>query len=200
MEYYSQNKQDLIILEYLNNKTNGYFLDIGCGYPKTINNTFLFETHYNWNGLSIDIHDFQEHSGENWYDIRKTKQILDDALEIDYYKLLRDNNVPKVIDFLTMDLEPPDLTLDALYKIPFDVYQFNLILFEIDDEREPFFEKRKSESRKFLKSKGYNFIGNIGGQDDLYLHNTIITNVDFYQLLINIGIPDYNIKHFNPQL
>jgi hypothetical protein len=99
-----------------------------------------------------------------------------------------------------MDLEPPDLTLDALYKIPFDVYQFNLILFEIDDEREPFFEKRKSESRKFLKSKGYKFIGNIGGQDDLYLHNTIITNVDFYQLLINIGIPDYIIKHFNPQL
>lgn len=31
-----------------------------------------------------------------------------------------------------------------------------------------------------------------------YLNNK--TNVDFYQLLINIGIPDYNIKHFNPQL
>jgi hypothetical protein len=191
------------VLEYLNNKTQGFFLDIGCCYPKTINNTYLLEKEFGWDGISIDIHDFVEPNGETWTDLRKSKQIIDDALKIDYSDLLRKLNAPKEIDFLSMDLEPSDLTYECLKKIPFDEYTFNVILFEIDDEREPNFETRKKESRELIQSKGYIFLGNIGGQDDFYINNSLNTdnnNVNFFDSLIRIGIPESTIKYFNKNL
>jgi hypothetical protein len=191
------------VLEYLNNKTQGFFLDIGCCYPKTINNTYLLEKEFGWDGISIDIHDFVEPNGETWTDLRKSKQIIDDALKIDYSDLLRKLNAPKEIDFLSMDLEPPDLTYECLKKIPFDEYTFKVILFEIDDEREPNFETRKKESRELIQSKGYIFLGNIGGQDDFYINNSLNTdnnNVNFFDSLIRIGIPESTIKYFNKNL
>jgi SAM-dependent methyltransferase len=197
MEYFAQNKQDLIVLKYLENKKNGYFLDIGCGYPLTINNTYLLEKKFDWEGISIDIHDYKEPDGQTWYDLRRTKQILANALDIDYLEILKENNAPKVIDFLTMDLEPPDLTLECLFKIPFDKYSFNLILFEIDDEREPNFQKRKKESRSYLKENGYKFLGNIVGQDDIYIHESIDKNINFFESMLEINIPEHIIKHFN---
>ena len=203
MKSYSQNNQDNLVLEYLNNKTQGFFLDIGCCYPKTINNTYLLEKEFEWDGISIDIHDFVEPNGETWTDLRKSKQIIDDALKIDYSDLLRKLNAPKEIDFLSMDLEPPDLTYECLKKIPFDEYTFNVILFEIDDEREPNFETRKKESRELIQSKGYIFLGNIGGQDDFYINNSLNTdnnNVNFFDSLIRIGIPESTIKYFNKNL
>ena len=181
MKSYSQNNQDNLVLEYLNNKTQGFFLDIGCCYPKTINNTYLLEKEFGWDGISIDIHDFVEPNGETWTDLRKSKQIIEDALKIDYSDLLRKLNAPKEIDFLSMDLEPPDLTYECLKKIPFDEYTFNVILFEIDDEREPNFETRKKESRELIQSKGYIFLGNIGGQDDFYINNSLKNNYSLWQ-------------------
>lgn len=203
MKSYSQNNQDNLVLEYLNNKTQGFFLDIGCCYPKTINNTYLLEKEFGWNGISIDIHDFVEPNGETWTDLRKSKQIIEDALKIDYSDLLRKLNAPKEIDFLSMDLEPPDLTYECLKKIPFDEYTFNVILFEIDDEREPNFETRKKESRELIQSKGYIFLGNIGGQDDFYINNSLNTDnnkVNFFDSLIRIGISESTIKYFNKNL
>ena len=203
MKSYSQNNQDNLVLEYLNNKTQGFFLDIGCCYPKTINNTYLLEKKFGWNGISIDIHDFVEPNGETWTDLRKSKQIIEDALKIDYSDLLRKLNAPKEIDFLSMDLEPPDLTYECLKKIPFDEYTFNVILFEIDDEREPNFETRKKESRELIQSKGYIFLGNIGGQDDFYINNSLNTDnnkVNFFDSLIRIGISESTIKYFNKNL
>jgi len=178
-------------------------LDIGCCYPKTINNTYLLEKEFGWDGISIDIHDFVEPNGETWADLRKSKQIIEDALKIDYSDLLRKLNAPKEINFLSMDLEPPDLTYECLKKIPFDEYTFNVILFEIDDEREPNFETRKKESRELIQSKGYIFLGNIGGQDDFYINNSLNTdnnNVNFFDSLIRIGIPESTIKYFNKNL
>lgn len=203
MKSYSQNNQDNLVLEYLNNKTQGFFLDIGCCYPKTINNTYLLEKEFGWDGISIDIHDFIEPNGETWDNLRKSKRIIKDALQIDYLELLKENNAPKTINFLSMDLEPPDLTLECLSKIPFDEYTFNVILFEIDDEREPNFEHRKKESRQRLQSKGYVLLGNIGGQDDFYVHQSlkeINHEINFFKSLINIGVPEHTIRYFNKNL
>jgi hypothetical protein len=200
MESYAQNKQDIVILKYLNQKTNGYFLDIGCGYPITINNTYLMEKNLNWDGLSIDIDNYIEPNGKSWEEVRNSKRVLNDALTINYTDLLEKNNAPKIIDFLSMDLEPPQLTLECLFKVPFDEYQFNVILFEIDDEREPNFMERKLISREYLTSKGYRLIGNIVGQDDLYIHNSITTDVNFYDSLREINIPDHIIEYFNKNL
>jgi hypothetical protein len=172
MNYYSQIGQDKLILKYLNNKKNGFFLDIGCGYPKHINNTFILEKEYDWNGISIDLIDYIEPNSETWEGTRKTHHVLHDALNLNYLELLKEKNAPFVIDYLSMDLEPPDLTFQCLYKIPFDQYQFNFISFETDEGREGG-DHRRDVSREYFKSMDYIYIGSLGGQDDFYLHNSL---------------------------
>ena len=55
MDFYSQIGQDKLVLKYLKNKKNGTFVDIGCGFPKHINNTYLLESEFNWYGISVDL-------------------------------------------------------------------------------------------------------------------------------------------------
>jgi hypothetical protein len=120
-------------------------------------------------------------------------------LQINYSELLSELNAPKVIDFLTMDLEPPSLTFECLYKIPFDEYKFNIITFEIDEGREGGNE-RKSESRNYLKSKGYTLLGNLGGQDDFYINDSLSglkNEINFFDVLLELGVPIHAIKQFN---
>lgn len=199
MEKYSQCGQDLIVLKYLENKRNGYFLDIGSGYPITINNTYLLEKNYGWKGISIDIENYIEPNGKTWDETRNSIHILNNALNIDYSFLLNEHKAPKVIDFITMDLEPPSLTFELLYKIPFNEYSFNFISFETDEGREGG-DYRKIKSREYITSKGYHLLGNLGGQDDLYINNNIINileYINFFDSLIDIGIPIHTIKQFN---
>lgn len=183
MDFYSQIGQDRLVLKYLKNKKNGTFVDIGCGFPKYINNTYLLETEFDWNGVSVDLIMYTEQDGLTWNDCRKTKLVLNDALTIDYSTLFKESNLPINIDYLSMDLEPPDLSLECLFKIPFDEYQFNIITFEVDNNREGD-ENRINKSREFLTSKGYTLIGSLcSGQDDVYLHNSLIGLTNEFQFV-----------------
>ena len=183
MDFYSQIGQDRLVLKYLKNKKNGTFVDIGCGFPKYINNTYLLETEFDWNGVSVDLIMYTEQDGLTWNDCRKTKLVLNDALTIDYSTLFKESNLPINIDYLSMDLEPPDLSLECLFKIPFDEYQFNIITFEVDNNREGD-ENRINKSREFLTSKGYTLIGSLcSGQDDVYLHTSLIGLTNEFQFV-----------------
>jgi len=200
METFSQIGQDLVVADYFDNKNGGTFLDIGCGYPKKINNTFLLETKFNWKGTSIDLIDFSDDDGTKWGDCRNTKRILKDALSVDYKTILDEIAVNGVVDFLSMDLEPPTLTFECLYKIPFDDFIFNFICFETDEGREGG-EHRKYTSRDYLKSKNYVFLGNLHGQDDVHLHQSFYEKVkhkDFFKIVENSGTSKQTIKLFNP--
>ena len=135
---YSQIGQDLFVKNTLKNKIGGLFLDIGGGPPKFINNTYLLEKQYGWNGISIDMS--QEYC-KMWKDSdRNTKFILGDATTIDYNIILsefQDVYGTNRIDYLSMDLEPPIFTLNALLKIPFDEFKFSVITYETDMYRDP---------------------------------------------------------------
>lgn len=177
----SQLNQDKLVLRYLKNKQNGFFVDIGCERPITINNTFLLESEYGWDGISIDIEDKIENNGGTWAELRKTTHIVKDALLIDYKELFTSKGVPKIIDYLSMDLEPPTLTFACLKKIPFEDYTFNFISYETDEYRQGG-EKIRDDSREYLQSFGYRLLGNIGKQDDFYIHETLsylINEIDF---------------------
>ena len=54
MNSYSQLGQDLWVLNSTNYKTCGYFIFIGSNEPININNTYLLENKYSWNGICID--------------------------------------------------------------------------------------------------------------------------------------------------
>ena len=52
---FSQANQDLFVLEILDYKKNGSYLEIGANEPISISNTYLLENDFGWNGFSIEI-------------------------------------------------------------------------------------------------------------------------------------------------
>lgn len=170
--YYSQIGQDKIVLDLLKNKRNGTFLDIGCYLPTEISNTMCLETHFGWSGLALDI---DCSFGAEWASRPKSKFICADATTVNWGVLLEENNMPTTIDFLSLDLEPPNLAFQVLRQIPWDKYRFNVIAFEHDDYRGT---GTKIPARKYLSDRGYilvqelNGLG-VGGQDDIFIHSSL---------------------------
>ena len=57
----SQLGQDLWVIDTLNYKENGFFIDIGALDGVTHSNTFLLENKYNWNGICVEANPFVLH-------------------------------------------------------------------------------------------------------------------------------------------
>jgi FkbM family methyltransferase len=54
IQYYSQAKQDEVVLQLLKNKTNGYYIDLASNDARLLSNTYTLEKYFNWNGLCIE--------------------------------------------------------------------------------------------------------------------------------------------------
>ena len=54
MKSYSQLNQDIEVLQYYNDKNNGYFVEIGASDGIELSNTYLLETEYNWKGICVE--------------------------------------------------------------------------------------------------------------------------------------------------
>lgn len=150
MNFYSTDGQDKWVLETLKNKKDGFFIEIGTAMPIENNNTFLFEKFYGWRGLLFEFDPQYEMSIRN---IRKSPLITQDATKVDYRKLFEEHNVPKVIDYLSLDIDPPDNTLKVLKALPLDEYTFSCVTFEHD--RYWYGDSVMEESRKIFESQGY---------------------------------------------
>jgi len=163
--------QDKWVDQQLKNKRNGTFLDVGCHHFRNISNTFYFESELDWRGVGIDANASFE---DGWKKFRKSPFICADATKIDYNKLLKENNMPKIIDYLSLDLEPPPVTLKALKKIFETDFSFNCVTFETDYYRD---KTTRDESRKMFSERGYIWMcelsNPIGPQDDYYVHERI---------------------------
>lgn len=176
--YKSQIGQDKFVLERLNFKKGGTFVDIGAGHPIIINNTYIFEVEYDWTGVSLDYGKGQAHKCEHlsddqylkfWEDNRSCPLTIGNALEVDYIQLFEDAGLPEIIDYLDIDIEPPKASLQTLMKIPFDKYKFRVITFEHDDYRD---STNKTPAREYLLGLGYTYVpSNYGVQEDWYVLN-----------------------------
>lgn len=51
---FSQLGQDIAVLKYYNNKTDGFFIEIGASDGIEISNTYLLEKDYNWKGICVE--------------------------------------------------------------------------------------------------------------------------------------------------
>src|SRR5207344_368728 len=51
---YSQHDEELIIRDFFQDRRDGFFLDVGCAWPKKSNNTFYLEDQLGWSGIAID--------------------------------------------------------------------------------------------------------------------------------------------------
>ena len=124
---YSQSLQDIFTLSVLDGKKNGTYLEIGGDDGIGINNTYILESQYNWTGLAFE---WLELGWNKYVSKRKNPCLRVDATKADYAKLFLDYKFPHQIDFLQVDIEPAQQTLDALKAIPHEEYRFSVICFE----------------------------------------------------------------------
>ena len=54
---YSMDQEDLAILKYVENKKNGFYVDVGAHHPLQRNNTYLLFKK-GWSGINVDINKF----------------------------------------------------------------------------------------------------------------------------------------------
>jgi hypothetical protein len=142
----------------LNEKKNGYFLEIGSGLAESGNNTYILETDYNWKGIMIDI------NGEFLEEYEKKRpnstHLICNATKLDYNEELNKCNFPKDIDYLSFDLDVGDdnstmKTLNILNSQIFDTYRFAVISFEHDVFRHKRNNKTRLESREIFEERNY---------------------------------------------
>ena len=106
-----------------------------------------------------------------WNDNRSNPLVICDATNIDYDVLFKEYNLPKHMDYLSVDLEPPEITFEALKIIPFDKYKFNVITFETDYYR---CKTTRIPSRELLMSHGYKLLHeDVKSQEDWYIHESL---------------------------
>ena len=166
---YSQVWQDIFALVVNDAKRDGTFLEIGGGQPFIGNNTWLLEKKYNWSGVSVEL---DSELAAMWVDERpNTVFIHGDALEVPYHDL----DLPKTVDYLSLDLEPPEVTLEALKKIPFDKITFKCVTYEHDMYRQ---WDGCIDHRDIFSEHGYDLVGfqiHNGPccMEDWYIHESV---------------------------
>lgn len=166
-ETYSQCGQDLYALEKTNNISNGYYIDIGAFDPYDISNSLLLEKR-GWNGLSFEAANIES----KWKAARRNKLIRCDATRFNFEKCFAENNVPKKIDYLSLDID--GATLDCLRILPLNDYVFRVITIEHDEYSRG--RWMKDAQREWLLKYGYKldrpdvaYYGNV--YEDWWLHD-----------------------------
>ncbi len=126
IESVSQARQDEFVLRVLDGKRNGTFVDIGAGDPYQISNTVLMQKEYGWTGILCDIAHRDDLIRE------RGGTVFGDAFQVDWGRALDAVAKDGRIDYLSLDLEPPILTMAALLALPLDRHRFNVITIEHD--------------------------------------------------------------------
>jgi len=174
---YSADWQDMFVLTALNGKRNGRFLEIGSNDAIRTSNSYLLESQFGWNGVSIEINEelaksFQKHQ-------RPGPCLCMDALKVNYEELLKAMNSGTQIDYLSLDIEPATQTLACLKLLPLDRYRFSVITYETDYYDKSYgvdtAERVKRESREIFQSYGYEMVvGNVKSFEDWYVDPRVI--------------------------
>lgn len=152
IEWQSQLAQDQFVVNAFKGKRDGTYIDIGAGDPKVISNTYVLERYFNWRGVLCDIGTESQLLAQ-----RGANTVIGDAMNADWEGLLWQYSRDGWIDYLSLDLEPPDLTLELLQKLPLEKYRFRIATVEHDKHR-PGGKRREVEMGKRMIDLGYEFI------------------------------------------
>ena len=148
----SEAGQESFVLNMLDEKRDGWYLEIGAFASKKTSNTWLLETNYDWKGWAFE---FVGEYAREYNDNRQNFCYTADATTFPYKDVLDTAVWPKQIDYLQLDIEPASNTLLALKQIPLDDYRFSVITFEHDLYYAPENVAIKEEQKEILTSYGY---------------------------------------------
>lgn len=189
---HSQEGQESFVINQLKGKRAGYYVEIGGHHATELSNTYLLETQYNWSGVSLEI---VKHKAELYNKTRKNPCLAVDATTYDLESYFIENEWPKQIDYLQVDIDPASDTLAALLNMPKE-YRFSIITFEHDNYISPKNAKYQLAAYDFLSSQGYKrVVQNMKNLEDWYVDQNVI-DCDF--LGYNISPSDLFTFETNP--
>jgi hypothetical protein len=154
------------VIDILDKKRNGHYVELGAFHSRIASNTYHLEKDYDWKGVSLEIVPLlQEEMTRN----RKNECILGDATTFNYTKYFEENNFPKQIDFLQVDIDSgydnsarpngnPNLSLLGLISLPLNTYRFSVITFEHDMFTNFKLQPMRDAAREILYSLGYTLV------------------------------------------
>jgi hypothetical protein len=152
---YSQVGQDDFVIQTLNRKYGGVYVEIGAYHSKDISNTYKLEKEYAWTGISFELEpDRVEEFNAN----RINRCYEADATVFDYKTFFDTLALPKQMDYLQVDIEPAINTLSALMALPLDEYRFSIITFEHDLYADEFNIYVKEKQKEVLSGLGYELV------------------------------------------
>ena len=178
----SQLGQDRFVAMALEDKRGGTFVDIGAGEPWQISNTVALQYGLDWTGVLCDIEWAAELAR-----LRKPCMVFSDAFNVKWREVFEALAVDGRIDFLSLDLEPPELTEKMLEQLPLDAVRFSVACIEHDAYRDGGSE-RQQRMRKRMTDLGYELVAEIE-QDDWWLDPAVV-DVD----RVEKAITDFLVK------
>jgi len=187
--FHGQARQDefvhIILYNLLGKQDIGYYLEIGAGEPVNINNTYVFEKHYGWKGLSIDLVDYKS----RWYHERSNSLLLKDATQVNYSAVLQE--FPQIIDYLSLDI---DRHYDTVLRKVMDAkHIFKIITIEHDAYR--YGDLYRNKEREILAAFGYHLLcADVSNQGNIYEDWWIYPDFFPSDLLHQLTILDLNGK------
>ena len=107
---------------------SGTYIEIGAQKPIQRSNTVALER-LGWRGFGLEIDTGHQ---PFWPDERKNLIYWEDATTFDYWKAAKEQGLPERINFLQVDIEPPENTFAALKKAVESGLTFDYIAFEHD--------------------------------------------------------------------
>jgi FkbM family methyltransferase len=180
MEFKSQIGQDEWVCKMLNNKRDGYFLDIGANDGVWMSNTYYLEKKLGWIGICVEpalkpfsrlvntrncicvnkavynrtgivsFHDYPEEQWRGHIDSNGRKVEC-----ITLQDLIKEYDCPKLIDYISIDVE--GLEYEILTAFPFDEYTARLWTIEHNDDERGL---KRDKIRDLMYQNGYSFVTN----------------------------------------
>lgn len=158
-------QQDLFVNLLLPSR-NGFYVDIGAGNgegePCASNNAWLEEI--GWTGILLEIREDYVQEAKRFRP--KSQVVQADAFKVDYKELFYRLNCPKVIDYLSIDVDPLDSIqspcVEVLSKFPFEDFDFKILTIE-HDLYNPHGLQQKNTLKYFMQNRPYKIIAeNVG--------------------------------------
>jgi hypothetical protein len=192
---FSQTLQESFVINILEGKSDGYYVEIGAYHSTIISNTYLLESKYKFLGLALEI---DEQRAREYSLNRKNPVIQSDARRFDYKKYFRQNKFPLQIDYLQCDIEPAINTFLSLIKVTSTGHRFSIVTFEHDQYLNHLNKIIASLSRIYMKMRGYKLVvKNVSNElapklfhEDWYLDSKFLKHPDTKLFRKNICCTD----------
>lgn len=164
---------DQFVLDILKNKKNGYYVELGSADPIEGSNTYKLEKEYGWKGVSFDLD--QAHA-DRFNELRENPCLAEDAITFNYAKYFEENDFPKRIDYLQVDVDTgytaggqpvgnPGSNLLGLIALPLNTYRFSVITFEHDALIHYKLNDIRDAQREILNALGYSLVKRLTWED-----------------------------------